>query len=220
MANNIITTADYRKAYERNRENYIEIGITEKENQIALDFAKRAAEKRWNTEGFKGTSKEKLKEAFHLGACAEIATAKYLGEPIEKLEFDTDKEVKDYTHADLECLGYYGLGVKVSRYGLPPMVIMKELWKEGQCNDEIICTVYDNDMDKIKERIYKVWINGIATEEVLKEYQTRDLIFKKDNPKYANRAGFYGFDHLQSLKKENEINAFKLEYRVFREKYF
>jgi hypothetical protein len=193
--------------------------LTDEENTAVSTYAKAAAELRWGKPGFEGTSKEKLREAFFLGGCGEVVVAKRLDDDPKFLELSVGGDAKDYAHGDLECLGYLGIGVKVSRYGLPPMVVKKELWKEGRCGDEVICTVYEKDIERDKyghiKKVKGVWINGVATADIQKIYQSRDLIKCKDNPKYEDRAGFYGFGKLKPLHSEKEIDAFKAKYRIF-----
>jgi hypothetical protein len=211
-------TEAYTYHYNKQKDKYTFVGLTDEENEVISQYATDASELRWGKPGFEGTSKEKLRDAFFLGGSGETVVAKLLGNKQGDLEFSVGGDAKDYAHADLECLGYCGIGVKVSRYGLPPMIVQKELWTEGRCGDELICTVFDKDIERdfngnIK-RVKGVWINGIATEDILKKYQSRDLIKCKDNPKYADRAGWYGFHKLKTLSNKNEIDAFKAEYKL------
>lgn len=212
-------TEAYTHFYNKKKDGYVYLEMTEEENMVVSEYATNAAELRWGKPGFEGTSKEKLREAFFLGGCGETVVGKRLGHKQSELEFSVGGDAKDYAHGDLECLGYVGIGIKVSRYGLPPMVVQKELWKDGRCGDEVICTVFEKDIERDKDgqikRVKGVWINGVATAEIQKKYQSRDLIKCKDNPKYKDRNGFYGFGKLNPLHSEEEINAFKAEYRIF-----
>lgn len=208
----------YNHFYGKQKENYVSIDITEDENQVVSEYATNVSDLRWGQPKFRGTSKEKLHDAFFLGGAAETVAGKLFGHEQSELEFDVGGNASDYCHSDLSCIGL-NIGVKVSKYGLPPMVVRKELWKDGQCGDEIICTVYEKDIErdstgKIK-RVKRVVVNGVATAEILKRYQSRDLIRNKSCEKYADRAGFYAFNHLKPLHTEEERNAFLAEYRIF-----
>ena len=210
----------YHEHYNVLRDQYIYVEMTEEENQVVSTYATNLAELRWGEDGFDGTTKEELRNAFFLGGCGETVVGKHLGHKQSELEFDIGKKgnASDYAHGDLSCLGYFGIGVKVSRHGLPPMVIQKEKWKDGRCGNEFICTVYEEDIERDSEknikRIKGVWINGFADETIQKTYQDKEMILKPDCPKYKDRAGFYGFDKLRTMSNQKEINAFKAEYKA------
>lgn len=209
----------YLQHYNKQREGYVYVGITEEENEVISAYATNLSELRWGEPKYEGTTKDELRNADFLGGCGETICAKYLGHRQDELEFDIGKKgnARDYAHSDLSCLGYTGVGVKVSKFGLPPMVVKADEWTDGRCGHEMICTVFEQDIERdgkgnIK-RVKGVWINGFAKDTILKEYQSRDLIVKPDNPKYADRAGFYGFDKLITLHNDDEIKLFKAFYK-------
>lgn len=210
----------YHQHYNILKDEYVYVEITEEENQVVSTYATSLAELRFGEDGFDGTTKEELRSAFYLGGCGETAVGKHLGHEQKELEFDIGKKgnASDYAHGDLSCLGYFGVGVKVSRYGLPPMVVRKEKWKDGRCGYEFICTVFEEDIERDSEgkikRVKGVWINGLADATIQKTYQSRELILKPECPKYEDRAGFYGFEHLTTIKNQKEINAFKADYKA------
>ena len=210
----------YLQHYNVLRDQYVYVEITEEENQVVSTYATNMAELRWGEPNFEGTTKEELRNAFFLGGCGETVCAKHLGHKQQELEFDIGKKgnAKDYAHGDLSCLGYFEVGCKVSRYGLPPMVVRKELWSDGRCCNEFICTVFEEDIERDSEgnikRVKGVWINGFAVNDIQKDYQSRDLILKPKISKFKDRAGFFGFDQLRTLHNQKEINAFKAEYKA------
>ena len=208
----------YHHFYNKQKENYICIEIAEDENEVVSEYAQNASDLRWGKPKYKGTSKNKLHDAFFLAASAETIAGKLFGHEQNELEFDVGGDAKDYAHSDLRCIGL-DIGVKVSKYGLPPLIVKKELWQDGRCGDEIICTVYEKDIERDEQgkikRVKRVVVNGVATADVLKKYQSRDLIYDKNCEKYADRAGFYGFSKLRPLHTEKEINSFMDEYRIF-----
>ena len=209
----------YLHHYNILKEGYVYVEITDEENRVISAYATKLSELRWGEPKCEGTTKEELRNAYFLGASGETVCAKKLGHEQNELEFDIGKKgnAKDYAHGDLSCLGYTGVGVKVSKFGLPPMVIKADEWTDGRCGHEIICTVFEQDVERDEKgnikRVKGVWINGFAKDTILKEYQSRDLIIKPDNPKYADRAGFYGFDELITLRNDDEIKLFKAFYR-------
>lgn len=209
----------YTHYYNKQIETAVYVEITEDDNSIISQFAENATNLRWGKPCYKGTSKEALQSAFFLGCSGEIAVAKLLGESTDLLDFSVHGEAIEYANGDLECLGYLGVGVKVGKYGHFPMVVQSHLWTPGRCGDEIFCTVFNEDIVMNKggyiTGVKGVWINGIATESVLRKYQSRGYIISKNNPKYADMAAFYGFDQLNPLHDEYQINEFKAKYRIF-----
>ena len=203
----------YIERYEVQKDLYVYQSLTKEECEAILRYAIKAADLRWGQPGFKGTSKKKLKDAFFLGGCGETACAKLFGHKQSELDFSVGGDARDYSHADLKSIGYE-VGVKTSRYRLAPMVVLKDLWKDGRCGDEIFCTVFDEDIERDEKgsiiSVKGVWINGLATESKIKEFQSRDLIKDKDNPKYKDRAGFYGFDKLITF--HDEASRFVFDY--------
>ena len=209
----------YHHFYNKKKDCYFPIDLTDEENDVIEEYATNLTNLRWGKPKYKGTSKKKLHDAAFLAGSSETISAKLFGHKQSELEFDVGGVASDYAHSDLQCIGI-NLGVKCSKHGLPHLVIRNDMWTDsGRCGDEIICTVYEKDIErdetgKIK-KVKRVVVNGVATTEVLKRYQSRDLIYDKYCEKYADRAGFYGFGKLKPLHTEKERNAILAEYKIF-----
>lgn len=209
----------YHHFYNKRQDWYFPIDLTNEENDVIEEYATNLTNLRWGKPKWKDTSKKKLHDATFLAGSSETIAAKLFGHKQSELEFDVGGDASDYAHSDLQCIGI-DLGVKCSKFGLPHLVVRNDMWTEGRCGDEIICTVYEKDIErdektgKIK-KVKRVVVNGVATTEVLKKYQSRDLIFDKSCEKYADRAGFFGYKHLKPLHTEKDIEAIKAEYKIF-----
>ena len=114
----------YTHFYNKQKENYISIDITGDETNVISEYALNASDLRWGKPKYKGTTKNKLHDAFFLAAAAETANGKLFGHEQSELEFDVGGDASDYCHSDLSCIGL-NIGVKVSKYGLPPLIVKK-----------------------------------------------------------------------------------------------
>lgn len=202
----------YHCHYHLKDKNYIKIELTKEESDFIQSYAESVSELRFGQQKYVGTTKERLRDAFFIGGAGEVAFAKLIGKSVKDCEFSVGGEASDFAHGDLSCFGYE-CGVKTSKYGLPPLVLRKEEFEKaeargsGRAGAEVICTVKDEAIEKDENGhitgISEVWINGFATADIIKTYQARELVKFQECEKYKDRAGFYGYEKLLPLNKEN-----------------
>lgn len=202
----------YTTHYNIHRSQYIYVPITEEEFSTIAEYAQKAAQLRYGQPGYTGTSIEQLQASFTMGGAAEAAVLKHLRYSIQDMETSVYGDARDFAHPDLSCIGI-DCGVKVSRFGYPPLIVSSELFPfESRCGCEVICTISGRniltDENGSITMIKGVWINGFATPAVLMKFQDRSLVYHQDNQKYANRCGFYGFDYLFPLNSKVNIQYF------------
>ncbi len=112
------------------------------------------------------------------GQLGEWAVEKYLNIPF--VDWSIGESIT-YNHPDI---GIKRVGIKTVEYGKLPVIHCKSYYPE------IICVKKDN----------KVYIAGLATPEVLNEYQDSSFILDKKLAARGAKTCFYGFSHLQSIE--------------------
>ena len=128
-------------------------------------------------------------ERFYTGCLGEAAVEIALGIPF------TDYTVGDSKQFNLPDVLSKNLGVKTVEFGKFPVIFKKNDY--GQ-----IITI------KISES--EVLIAGIATKEILNQYQSEELILDQNLRKRGTKTGFYGFSHLIPIqRKERNIGNMK-----------
>lgn len=167
---------------------------TEEFNKEYVDCKKAEIEK------MKHNDNQQLYKRATTGRLAECAVEIYLHKNFTDW---TIGKSEDYNYADLEP-GGLPIGVKCSSFGNYPT------FDPDTTEPQIICIRLSVEKEK-KERIF---ILGLASPEILREYSDINLILddnlrekKKPNGNYAKTA-FYGFKHLVPFKTENDIKNF------------
>lgn len=197
-----VARQQFNQLHAKVKDGFIPVEITYEEF-LKLDlFAWEVAKIRHGLPKYQGTSLTALHNAFLIGICGELAVIKHLDGSIEYLELDIGSSASEFNHSDLKKFGY-DIGVKTVKSGLAPMV------KEKSNSPEVICEVDFEDMayrNGAIVNIKKIKICGIADIPTLEKYITRDLIYDQENPKYKDRLGFYGYQFLHPVEKD-EITA-------------
>lgn len=129
------------------------------------------------------------------GLKGEFALEKILG---LKIVDETIGDSSKYNKPDIE---QYGIGIKTVEKGKYPVIWQKNRYPQ------IICITSDYKPDL-------VFVCGLATPNILNQYQTEELILSENLYNRHVKAGFYGFDHLVPLTKDPETN------NAFLKKYF
>lgn len=202
----------YLKHYQAFQKHYVYVPLTEAECQKIAKAAKNATTLRFGYSGYGGANKQEVQNAFMLGFCGEVAVGKLLGHTLEEMELTAKGRLGNYAHPDLKCIGL-NCGVKVSRYENPPLLVDHPFPDSSQMQSpEVICTARAEDIQKDATnsivRIEGIWVNGVASIDVLKVYSSPSLVYQAEKPKYANRCGFYGFDKLMPLDSQKAISHF------------
>ena len=120
-----------------------------------------------------------------------MAVLKLLGIDYRTVNVDIG-QTKYFQFADLKEFGFDYVGVKTVEYGKAPVVFKKNR------DNQIIVVMTDK---------YAI-ICGIASPRVLDTYSTIDLILDKNLREKGNKVGFYGFDHLFTIRSKNDLNNF------------
>ena len=197
-----VAMQQYKQLHAKFEAGFIPVEITHEEFQKLDRFAWEVARIRHGLPKYQGTSLTALHNAFIIGICGELAVIKHLDGTIEFLELDIGSAAIEFDHSDLKKFGY-DIGVKTVKSGLAPMV------KEKSKSPEVICEVDFEDMTYRNGAIVdirKIKICGIADIPTLEKFITRDLILDQENPKYKDRLGFYGYEFLHPVTKD-EITA-------------
>lgn len=105
------------------------------------------------------------------------------------------KEIIDWTIGESSIYAVpdipnYNIGVKAAEYGKYPIIA------KNNKSAQIICVTDPKEYGK-------VYVLGLATPEVLNEYQDDDLILDENLRKKRTKTGFYGFDHLKPITPKN-----------------
>lgn len=124
---------------------------------------------------------------FYTGLLGEVALELFLG--AEGIVDWTVGDSKAYHQPDLKGLGL-GVGVKTVEYGLFPIIFKQNYYPQ------IINIAWK------KEYVY---ICGVATVEVLNQYQSTTLIKDEYLKKRGTKTAFYGFEQLQSFQSADEL---------------
>ena len=119
---------------------------------------------------------------FFTGTLGELALEKYLG--IEGIVDWSVGDSKKYHRPDLNNIGI-NAGIKTVEYGLFPIIFKKSH------SPEII---------NISWKSKYVYICGLATVDILSNYQSIDLIKDERLRKRGTKTGFYGFEYLQKFE--------------------
>lgn len=131
-----------------------------------------------------------MKKRFMTGIIGESAVEQLLGIPI--VDF-TIGDSKSYNHPDIP---YYNVGIKTVEYFKFPVVPIR-----NEVNQMICIKGIESDKE--------IYVCGLATVEVLNEYQDIDLILS-DNLRARNiKTGFYGFNKLIKVESLADIKDYK-----------
>jgi hypothetical protein len=180
---------------------YKEVYITDAEFKALDEFAWKVAEykKKEQADTYKDKSVVWMHNTFLIGICAEWGVLKHTNHSWDVLDIGIGR-VKSYTEPDLRYAGL-PFGVKSSKIGNAPMVY------PDHKQDEIICAAkpyYGKQNEETGEyiitKIWKIYICGIATAEVIRKYQSPDYILNKNTEQSKVKNGFYGYDYLEPLK--------------------
>jgi len=123
----------------------------------------------------------------------------YLGEAaIEKL---LGIKIIDWTIGDSSIyhvpdIPGYNVGIKTCRYGSFPIIFKSNDYSQ------IICIINQHNKGS-------VYVCGLATPDVLNEYQDDDLISFPQLKVRGTKTGFYGLDHLIPIRSLNDISKYR-----------
>lgn len=142
---------------------------------------------------------QKKKEAHHLideqshfkryytGTLGEVAMEIFLG--VSGIVDWTIGSSADYNVPDMKKIGI-NAGIKTVNYGSFPVIF------KNSFSSEIM-------MIRWKER--HVYICGLATKEILNQYQSDELILDRKLRKRGTKSGFHGFEHLKTFSSKEEL---------------
>lgn len=181
---------NYMETYKKCENFFQKVYITETMRKIAEDFSQRIIDQKMKESEYKFDG-NKLKKRYTTGILGEMAVLKLLGIDYRTVNVDVG-ETKYFQFADLKEFGYDSVGVKTVEYGKAPVVFKRN--KDNQ----IIVVMTDK---------YAI-ICGIASPKVLDTYSTLDLILDKNLREKGNKVGFYGFDHLFTIRSQNDLTNF------------
>ena len=165
----------------------LEEEIIEKVNKFVVDVIK--IKKNENHHFIDNSQEEKRWKNGFLG---EFAVEKFLGKKFVDLTIGSSKK---YFVPDLSPLGV-DWGIKTVEKGKFP-IIFKKSYK-----DEIIV---------IKKNDFEFFICGLATREILNEYQSDALILSPGLRSKGTKTGFYGFKFLIPPLKLREMLLNKIK---------
>ena len=155
-----------------------------------LDYAKRRADA-------KSIEKHHLQDNSNevtriiTGTLGEIALEHILGFNIVDWSIGNSN---DYNDPDVPG---YRVGIKNVEYGKFPVIFKKNYYPQ------IICVV--------KKDLHTVYVCGLATTDVLNQYQTDDLILSPKLKSRGTKTGFFGFEHLIPVRSISDIAKYKEE---------
>lgn len=148
-------------------------------------FAKSIIKKKITESHHRIDNHQELKR-WYTGFSGEAALEQLLG--VEFIDF-TIGDSKYYHVSDLSSIGV-DIGVKTVEYGKFPVIFKKS--KKPQ-----VIILKQSDIDFL--------ICGLATIEVLNQYQSDSLILSPALKKRGTKTGFYGFSALQIFKSMEEL---------------
>ena len=181
--------SNYNEYVEPYLDRFISISITEDRLKEIENFVNLVLSEKAKEDDHQRDFKKEFKR-WRNGFCGEAAVEAYLG--INFMDFSIGESTK-YCNADLKSLGL-NIGIKTSEYGQYPLV------HKNPKRSEIIV---------LKKDTLNFLICGLATIEVLKEYQSDDFILDANRKKLnkeiekegrSGKSGFYGFGFLQSIR--------------------
>jgi hypothetical protein len=124
---------------------------------------------------------------FYTGLLGEAALEEYLG--VEGIIDWSVGASAAYHQPDLKSIGLK-VGVKTVEYGLFPVVFKKS---------------YSPQIINISWKKEYVYICGLATPEILQQYQSIDLIKDTRLRARGTKTGFYGFEYLKSFDSIEDL---------------
>ena len=127
---------------------------------------------------------------FTTGLLGEAAIEKLLG--IDIIEWNIGLS-RNYNHPDIPN---YKVGIKTVEYGKFPLIFKKSH------DPEIICIV-DSEIEG------KVYVLGLATVDVLRNFQDDNLILDKYLRARGTKTGFYGFSELKKISVPQDLEPYK-----------
>lgn len=135
---------------------------------------------------------DNLKESkrFSTGFLGEAALEKYLSVNI------IDWTIGNSNKYHVPDVPGYNVGIKTVEFGKFPIIFKDNKYPQ------IICVINP------KER-KKVHILGLATVEILNEYQDDNLILDVNLRARGTKTGFYGLKHLEKLENIEQIEKYK-----------
>ncbi len=179
------TYEDYVKPFSKN---FIRIKITEEELKKIDDFVKKIIKEKIKESHHKVDNGQEYKR-FFTGIMGEVAIEKLLN--INTINW-TIGNSNFYNEADLNSINI-NIGIKTVEYGKFP-VIHKNVKRA-----EII---------NIRWKNY-IYICGIATQEVLRNYQDDNLIISPLLRARGTKSGFFGFNNLISFNNIDDLKKIK-----------
>lgn len=153
-------------------------------------FAKQLAEKKKN-EQHHVVDGRKEEKRFTTGLMGEAALEKILG--IDIVDW-TIGNSNAYFHPDIPN---YKVGIKTVEYGKFPIIF------KNSHEPEIICIIDP-------EKTGVVYVCGLATKEVLNQFQDDDLIIDSNLRARGTKTGFYGFSSLKKITGINDLAPYKM----------
>lgn len=192
----------YRNIIEPNLQNFIRVEFTKQELLPIIELTKKVAEEKLKEQNYKvdGFS---LHKRFMSGFISELAIERLLGiKIIDHEQVENKTHSKYFNTPDLQNAGF-NVGVKSAEYGKVPLIPTYNNYSQ------IIC---------IRDTPKSVLVCGIATPEVLNEFQTEDLVLapslkriNEDKRRKGNikniKTGFYGFNHLLNINTIQSLVA-------------
>jgi hypothetical protein len=192
----------YRNIIEPNLQSFIRVEFTKQELLPIIELTKKVAEEKLKEKNYK-IDGFGLHKRFMSGFISELAIERLLGINIIDYEQVENKTHSKYFNTpDLQNAGF-NVGVKSAEYGKVPLIPTHNTYSQ------IIC---------IRDTPKSVLVCGIATPEVLNDFQTEDLILapslkriNEDKRRQGNikniKTGFYGFNHLLNINTIQSLVA-------------
>ena len=162
------------------------VKLTNKELQKIDNFTKKVILKKENESQHQIDNRSEYKRFFN-GTLGEVALEKFLN--ISGIVDWSIGDSKKYHKPDLSQIGIK-VGVKSVDYGLFPVIF------KNSYSPEIINIIWKNKY---------VYVCGLASIEILNEYQSFDLIKDEKLRLKGTKTGFYGFEHLKQFTSINQL---------------
>lgn len=181
---------EFARLFNENKDKYIRAILTEETKLRAMDFVNRVLPEKTKEQDYQLDGRKKQKRSFN-GHCGELAV-----EALLKKSF-VDSSVGEswrYRGADLKSIGL-NVGVKTSSFGNFPIVHKQSTIPE-------IIVIRDN---------HYFYICGVATPDVLNQYQDDDYIIDSKLRARNVKSGFYGFSHLIPFRSLEELKRILFE---------
>jgi hypothetical protein len=176
---------NYKEEIEKYIKDYIKITLSEKNIEIAINFAIKKADRKLSEYQHQKDGDKEYKRTL-TGIKGEIAVELFLKESFIDWSIG---DSKDYNKADLLPLGL-NIGIKAVEYGKFPIVHKKVQ------RPEIITIIWNYNT---------VLICGFASIPTLKKFQDDNLILNDNLRKKGTKTGFYGFNYLQKFNNKQEL---------------